>query len=116
MGITKEAKNLRERLNQIRLISPEEKEEAGKILDERYNECDSQGHRNLRNGYCNHCYRHTSYCSPETDEYVAVRNKDLFDMEIPVDLPAIEDMERREIDFAKSQDRFEGIRKIVLES
>ena len=35
-------------------------------LDALYKECDEEGHQELQNNYCSHCYRHTKIKKPRS--------------------------------------------------
>ena len=57
--------SLKQFLNRLECLSSE--------LNSRYSECDSSGgHKSpdVKNNYCNHCYRHLEYKAPQTDKFI----------------------------------------------
>lgn len=52
--------------NKKKLIIKQKISQARSELFKRYDECDSQGHRqpNFEKNYCDYCFRHLSYTAP----------------------------------------------------
>jgi hypothetical protein len=91
---------------------------AVKILDERYTECDADGHkRSIINRVtlktrCGHCYRHIDYHSTIGEDTFNERG-DLPDCMQPYDAPAIMRRMQEDIRQQKFKDRMYGIGEIM---
>lgn len=85
------------------------------VLNQRYNECDKNGHRKIdeASSMCNYCYRHLSYETPETDRIYKERKK--HPEYQPCDAPLLVEREMSEIEIQKSFDWSSGIRKLMEE-
>jgi len=88
------------------------------VLDNRYRECDTSGNGHLKqdqeNNYCNYCFRHLSYKTPETDAILESR-KNLSIWQQPLDAPFIREEREREIGPQKAKDYFDGISNLEQE-
>lgn len=90
------------------------RESAAEILDDRYVDCDRQGHRKprRRKNMCGYCFRRLEYRTPNTDAILESR-KDLPLMDSPVDAPYIEDLQKQEIASQRMTDRFSGLQVVI---
>jgi hypothetical protein len=84
------------------------------VLDERYHECDSKGHQKPDENYCNYCYRHIDYASPEVAAILEER-KNIPSIHQPLDAPVLMEKRKRDIERQKAKDYFSGINKIRAE-
>ncbi|MBR9702358.1 hypothetical protein GOV13_05555 [Candidatus Pacearchaeota archaeon] len=89
---------------------------ASEPLTQRYKECDSGGHKKLNQegDYCDHCFRHTTYGTPRTDEILASR-KDIPLIHQPMDASLMMKSTMDEIMNQEGLDAFEGLIKIAKE-
>ncbi len=91
----------------------EENKEYIEILNKRYTECDSQGHLKpkKRKNFCDHCYRHLEYPTPETDAELR-RQRELPSHQQPCNAPIMIERANRERGFQEGLDFWDGVNKI----
>jgi hypothetical protein len=84
-------------------------------LKKRYNICDSQGHQSpdRETNFCNYCFRHLNYKTPETDRKFSNRGLPL--ILIPCDAPLRANSAREEIQHQRLIDYFDGLNKLSSE-
>lgn len=84
------------------------------LLQRRYDECDSEGHKKPSGNYCNYCYRHLMYFTPETDAKLRKRKNTPLKFQ-PCDAPIILKEKQEEIKFQKFYDLCDGVKRITEE-
>ena len=107
------------------LVAKREMEEAEKELKgvtrateelyKRYNECDSQGHRELDKvrRYCDYCYRPTKFSTPALKNIQKMKkNEKKYTLATPNNLPFIIGLEKKALDEAQEEIFYKGINKI----
>jgi|SRR3989344_6133241 len=103
-------------LRHLRNLKPIRKEDidtATRILDERYNECGSQGHLGPnQDEICQSCYRHYEYKS-DIAERIAENRRSIPLLFRPIDAADIDRRIKQDIELQKRLDHFTGLRKIL---
>jgi hypothetical protein len=86
------------------------------ILNERYGECNSGGHKkpDASSGTCGYCYRQLRYRTPGTDSIREARREVPQEWQ-PLDTPFLLERERREIQLQEFCDWNSGIGKLKEE-
>jgi len=84
------------------------------ILDERYKECNSEGHKSVQGDSCVYCYRHLEYSAPRTEDILKDREK-LPWYSQPMDGTIMIEKRKKEINRQKFLDRLRGLRKLSQE-
>lgn len=101
---------LKEYLDEANYVAP--------LLEKRYQECDSSQGGHLRANpsinYCNNCFRHLKYETPQTSAELESR-RDIPFMFQPLDAPVMMERARREIEHQKTMDRLSGLHKLIEE-
>lgn len=99
-----------EEIDRIRRL----RESVAEKLDDRYADCDGQGHRKpkRKKNMCGYCFRRLKYRTPKADAILESR-KDLSLLDSPVDASYIEDLQKQEIDLQRMTDRSSGLQVII---
>lgn len=100
----------------ITFVSSEKLSQAEVVLNKRYAECNSYGHKkqDVGSNYCNYCYRHLNYKSSKVDAILDSRKNLPLD-QVPLDAPILNDIANEEINHNRHMDKLKGLRKIIEE-
>ena len=80
------------------------------LLDSKYGECDSQGHKqpDFGSNSCGYCFRHLKYGTPRADRF-RDETKGQFNA------PIVMQKRREELSHQKAMDRLDGLHKLIAE-
>lgn len=88
---------------------------VNQLLQERYEQCDTDGHYALHNpdeGVCGHCFRHVSYESQQVKETLESRRGIPTNLQ-PLDASELQRIAQADIDNQRASDITEGFSKLI---
>jgi hypothetical protein len=89
-------------------------EKAKQILNERYRECNTNGHQQLgKDGYCSYCYRSVGRESTEFRTILMYHHHSKIKQ--PLNEASVRELEKNRLALRRKLDRLQGLSRIINE-